>query len=90
MPESSMTKNISCENELIFLAPLRGALMPSLVTGGLRYAATTGYYLLALRAKIRGLYLLNLAILNVVVTLEVKEYVLFNLRRECRTGLKLL
>jgi hypothetical protein len=33
---------------------------------------------------------MNLVTLNVVVTLEVREYVLFILRRGCRTGLKLL
>jgi hypothetical protein len=35
----------------VFLAPLRGADDDSLLSGGLRYAATTGYYLTALQAE---------------------------------------
>jgi hypothetical protein len=34
------------------VAPLRGTEQGTLLSGGLRYAATTGYYLTALQAKI--------------------------------------
>jgi hypothetical protein len=35
------------------VAPLQGANNEGAVSGGLRYAATTGYYLTALQAEIR-------------------------------------